>query len=108
MTAYFNKDSKMDRVYIDGNAESLYFALAEGDTVLMGMNKMECSRMVIKFVDNNVNTIRAITTPDAVFIPPHEIEEPARRLKGFNWRDKERPVRRDVLVRYKNKPLSSK
>jgi lipopolysaccharide export system protein LptA len=101
MTAYFNKDSKMDRVFVDGNAESLYFALGEGDTLLMGMNKMECSKMLIRFTENKVSIIKAITTPDAVFIPPHEIEEPARRLKGFAWRKEERPVRTDVLVRNK-------
>jgi lipopolysaccharide export system protein LptA len=101
MTAYFNKDSKIDRVFVDGNAESLYFALGEGDTLLMGMNKMECAKMLIRFSENKVSTIKAITTPDAVFIPPHEIEEPARRLKGFAWRKEERPVRADVLVRNK-------
>jgi hypothetical protein len=99
MTAYFNAASKLDRIHVDGNGESIYFALDEEDNTMMGMNKMLCGRMVIKFLDNKVSTIRAITTPDAVFTPPHEIEEPSKRLKGFSWRIEEKPKRVDVMVR---------
>jgi lipopolysaccharide export system protein LptA len=98
MTTYFT-DSKVSSVFVDGNAESLYFALDEGDTVLIGMNKMLCSKMDIRFKDNKANIIKALTTPDAVFIPPHEIQEPDKRLKGFMWRIEERPQKKDVLIR---------
>jgi lipopolysaccharide export system protein LptA len=98
MTAYFS-ENKVSSVFVDGNAESLYFALDEGDSLLMGMNKMLCSKMDIRFKDNKANTIRALTTPDAVFIPPHEIQEPDKRLKGFTWRIDEKPQRTDVQVR---------
>jgi hypothetical protein len=71
---------------------------------MMGMNRMLCSKMEIRFKDNKANTIRALTTPDAVFIPPHEIEEPDRRLKGFSWRINERPAKADVQIRGKVLP----
>jgi lipopolysaccharide export system protein LptA len=103
MTANF-ADNKVTSVFVDGNAESLYFALDEGDTIMMGMNRMLCSKMEIRFKDNKANTIRALTTPDAVFIPPHEIEEPDRRLKGFSWRINERPAKADVQIRGKVLP----
>jgi hypothetical protein len=98
MTTYF-AENKVSSVFVEGNAESLYFALDEGDSLVMGMNKMLCSKMDIRFKDNKVNTIKALTTPDAVFIPPHEIQEPDRRLKGFTWRIDEKPKRIDVQVR---------
>jgi hypothetical protein len=98
MTAYF-VNSKINNVYVDGNAESLYFVLDEGDSLLMGMNKMLCGKMDIRFKESKVNSIRALTTPDAVFIPPHEIQEPDRRLKGFIWRIEERPKKEDVQIR---------
>ncbi|MDO1445339.1 OstA-like protein [Rhodocytophaga aerolata] len=104
MTTYFT-DNKVSSVFVDGNAESLYFALDEGDSVLIGMNKMLCSKMDIRFKDNKANTIKALTTPDAVFIPPHEIEEPDRRLKGFRWRIEERPLKSEVLIRNQPSPL---
>ena len=35
--------------------------------------------------------------PEATFIPPHELKEPDTRLKGFNWREDERPTLADIL-----------
>jgi lipopolysaccharide export system protein LptA len=103
LTALFNAKSKIERVNVDGNGESLYFALDDKDSLLIGMNKVQCSKMVIRFVGNKVNKISFITKPDALFIPPHEIEEPDKRLKGFLWRIKEKPKEQEVIYRRKRK-----
>jgi len=103
LTALFNAKSKIERVKVDGNGESLYFALDDKDSLLIGMNKVQCSKMVIRFVKNKVNKISFITKPDALFIPPHEIEEPDKRLKGFLWRIKEKPKEQEVIYRRKRK-----
>jgi lipopolysaccharide export system protein LptA len=103
LTALFNAKSKIERVNVDGNGESLYFALDDKDSLLIGMNKVQCSKMVIRFVQNKVNKISFITKPDALFIPPHEIEEPDRRLKGFLWRIKEKPSEEEVVHRRRNR-----
>lgn len=97
MVAHFVK-SNIQKVDVFGNGESLYFAL-EGDTSLIGMNKVICSDMVIHFDSSKVNTISFLTSPEGLFIPPHEIQEPERRLKGFKWRITERPVMADVRRR---------
>ena len=97
MVAYFQKNT-IQKVDVFGNGESLYFAL-EGDTAVMGMNKVICSDMVIHFDSSKVSTISFLTSPEGLFIPPHEIEEPARRLKGFKWRITERPLLADVKRR---------
>jgi len=39
-----------------------------------------------------------------LFIPPHELAEPDKRLKGFNWRIQERPSEEQVVYRRRNKP----
>lgn len=102
MTAFF-KDNKITRVNVDGNGESLYHAL-EGDSILMGLNKVLCSDMVIKFdTTNKVKDITFIKKPDARFIPPHEIQEPEKRLKGFMWRIKEKPSLKEVISRRQSK-----
>jgi len=103
LTAFFNRESKIDRVNVDGNGESLYFALDDKDSVLVGMNKVQCSRMVIRFAENKVSKISFITKPDALFIPPHELEEPDKRLKGFLWRIKEKPEEAEVVHRRRGK-----
>jgi lipopolysaccharide export system protein LptA len=95
MTAFFN-DNKLQRVNVDGNGQSIYFA-TEGDTTLIGMNKVICSDMVIKFNENKVNDILFLKQPDANFVPPHELLEPEKRLKGFTWRIEEKPTKADVI-----------
>ncbi len=96
MVAYF-QEGDIRRVNVNGNGESLYFAL-EGDSVLMGMNKAICSNMVLKFGENKLKTISFLVKPDASFIPPHELKEPERRLEGFSWLAELRPTRKDVFA----------
>jgi lipopolysaccharide export system protein LptA len=107
MVAYFD-GSVMDHVIVEGNGESIYFALDEKDLVkndtmkitavyTMGMNRIQCSNMKINFVEGKVNNISFYKMPDAKFIPPHEIKEPDTRLRGFIWRSKERPKKEEVV-----------
>lgn len=89
-------DGNMDKLYVYGNGESIYFAL-ENEVDLVGMNKILCSDMTIRMLNNKVENITFYKNPDAVFIPPHELQEPDRRLPGFNWRIQEKPTRMQVL-----------
>jgi len=102
MTAFFQKGD-IRRVDVNGNGESIYFAL-EGDTILTGMNKTVCSDMVLKFDIRKLKTISFLTNPDASFVPPHELNEPDRRLKGFKWRIDEKPDKTFVMSKRTKKP----
>lgn len=95
MTGWF-RDDTLRKVDVKGNGESIYFVL-EGDTALSGMNKVESSDIIIFFKDNKVSTITFINKPEGVFIPPHLLEEPEKRLKGFVWWGNRRPTRAQVL-----------
>ncbi len=108
MVAYF-KDNRIQKVDVNGNGQSLYFA-TEGDTTLMGMNKVLCSNMVIKFKENKVYDILFLKKPDAIFIPPHELKDPDKKLKDFAWRYAERPEKKDVtrIPKVKEVPLPKK
>lgn len=117
MTADF-KGSSINNVLVEGNAESLYYALEEKEadldsvrvklTVTMGMNKMICSKMRIIFEDGKVNTVNAYVKPDAQFIPPQEIKEADRKLKGFIWREDQRPTREQVVRKRGNESQPGK
>lgn len=98
MVAYFDDSTRIERMDVKGNGESIYFAL-EGDTSLIGMNKVLCSDMTVKFQQKKVKTIVFYKKPDALFTPPHEIQDPERRLKGFRWRSEEMPDRSMVLAK---------
>ncbi|PRY11584.1 OstA-like protein [Pontibacter ummariensis] len=95
MTAYF-KEGDISRVNVNGNGESLYYAL-EGDTLLTGMNKSISSDMILKFAENKLKTISFLVQPDANFIPPHELKEEMRTLEGFVWKAEQRPTKQQVL-----------
>ncbi len=85
------------KIVIDGNGESIYFALKEEDQSVIGMNRVLCSNMTLDFLDKQLNFIHFYVEPDAKFIPPQELLEPEKRLRGFNWRAKEQPSRESVL-----------
>jgi lipopolysaccharide export system protein LptA len=102
MTAFFDTQGQMEKIIVSGNGESLYYAM-QGDSILIGMNKIICSDLLIRFKDNTVDNIDAYTKPMASFIPPHEISEDASKLADFNWRKEERPNKKQVL--YQEDPV---
>lgn len=97
MTAFF-KTGQLHHVDVNGNGESIFFALDEEETAVVGMNKILCSNMVINFKENKADNASFYVKPDASFIPPHELKEPEKSLKGFNWRNKEKPEKEKMLA----------
>lgn len=109
MTANFN-GKQIGNVVVEGNGESIYYALeqklqkvdsvsAKKYSVTAGMNKIICSNMRINFLKGKVDNISFYVKPDASFIPPHELKEEDKRLRGFIWRKSERPNRKSVVAR---------
>lgn len=94
MIALF-KQGLLHQVDVNGNGESIYFEL-EQDSLVMGMNKVICSDMRIKFAGEQVTDI-VFYSPDGSFIPFHEITPASTKLKNFNWRAGERPSKNSVL-----------
>lgn len=95
MVARFNQ-GHLKKVDVTGNGESLFYALDETDSYLVGMNKIVCSSMVINFRENKADNISFYVKPEASFIPPHELQEPQKKLKNFNWREEEKPTKADM------------
>jgi lipopolysaccharide export system protein LptA len=90
-------NSKINKVIVIGNGESLYYVLDDKTHSLMGMNKIICSNITIRFKEGKVNNLSFYVKPDAQFIPPHELKKDDRTLKGFNWKAKEKPLKKDVV-----------
>ncbi len=108
MTAYFD-DKNIHHVIVEGNGESLYFALQELEekvkdsvmhvSIVSGMNKIICSNMRINFRAGKIHNISFYVKPDASFIPPHELKKEETILRGFRWRAADRPTRGTVVPR---------
>jgi lipopolysaccharide export system protein LptA len=96
MTAEFG-GNELKRVLVEGNGESIYFALDEKTKIVSGMNKIICSNITIRFLDGKVNNLSFYVRPEASFIPPHELKEDDEELAGFAWKESVRPAKKDVV-----------
>ncbi|GAB3270510.1 OstA-like protein [Larkinella harenae] len=100
LTAFFAYDqqkdrSDIDRVIVEGNGESLYFAVDDNNK-MVGMNRVLCSKMTLRFVDRKVKKISFYGQPDSKLVPPKELKDSEKKLDGFNWRIAERPTKARV------------
>jgi lipopolysaccharide export system protein LptA len=96
MTAQF-AGKNIDNVLVEGNGESLYYMLKEGNKGLTGMNKIICSDIIIRFKEGQVNNFTFLNRPDGNFIPPKELKLDMKTLKGFVWKAQEKPAKSDVV-----------
>ena len=94
---------------VEGNGESIYYPLNEGkegtseeESPIMGVNRIICSNITIRFKDGKVNNLSFYKQPDARFIPPHEIKEEDIKLKGFSWKETEKPIKSQVKKDQRN------
>ncbi|MFC5625580.1 OstA-like protein [Algoriphagus winogradskyi] len=96
MDGYF-RDGQMDRIDIEGNGESLYFAL-QADTISQGINKTLSANIKLRFKDGAIQRVTYGIKPDGKFTPFQLITEENSRLEGFNWRFEERPTLEDIFL----------
>ena len=61
------------------------------------MNKIICSKILIRFKEGKLNNMSFYVQPDASFIPPHELKKEDMTLKGFVWKPDKKPTRDDVV-----------
>jgi hypothetical protein len=93
----FLKEGKMDKVFVEGNSESIYFMLKDDNKTMSAMHKVICGSVKAEFEENELSEVTFYHQIDGDVIPPHELEEGAKRLPGFLWRDAERPNRKTLF-----------
>lgn len=84
------KDNALYNVDIIKNAEVIYYS-RNGQNELIGINKSKSGRINIKISDNDIERIRLINQIDGNLYPESQFPEKARKLRGFDWREDERP-----------------
>jgi lipopolysaccharide export system protein LptA len=89
INGYF-KEGQIDKLDIDGNGESLYFAL-EADTLTQGINKTLSSTIKLRFQNGAIARVTYGVKPDGKFTPFQLVNEETSRLEGFKWRIEEKP-----------------
>lgn len=101
----FLVNRNLETVDIIGNAECVYY-LQEEDSSLVGINTSITTMMHILLDSNKIHQIRYYDAPDGQVYPDSQLEEPKRRLLGFEWFGAIRPRSRDdvfALPKVRNK-----
>ncbi len=83
--------NKLKTVYVDGNAESLYFVMDDYNK-LIGINKTESSFMTLEIDSNQVSSILISGNPKAAMSPESKLSFNDLRLRNFNWQIAKRPL----------------
>jgi lipopolysaccharide export system protein LptA len=94
MTGFF-QDGQIQRLFIEGNGESLYFAL-EADTLTQGVNRILSATIELTFEDGYIKRSNFGIRPDGKFVPVQKLDEKTGKLEGFRWRIEDRPGRKDI------------
>jgi lipopolysaccharide export system protein LptA len=95
ITGFF-KESRLNRLFVDGNAESIYYA--KEDSSYSGMNRMVSSRIKVLFENNKLRDIISIRKPEGNFYPMDKIPPDESILKGFIWKPKDRPQSKEEII----------
>ena len=93
VTAFFDDSTRLQRVFVDGNGQSVYFIVDQKRTTV-GMNRVECAKMTLFFENAQMKRIKFVGQPDGAFVPPKEIKPDQKQLEGFNWRETEKPTKK--------------
>jgi hypothetical protein len=97
MTGYFT-DNKLSSIRVEGNGQSIYYS-RNSKKQYTGVNRADCSDMLIFINESKINSITLINEPDATLYPIREIPPSELRLKGFVWLVEQRPLNKEDIFR---------
>ncbi len=84
------KDNELYTIDIIKNAESIYY-LRNDNNELVGIDKSKSGKIKIWTTDGAIDEVRKINQVDGNTYPDEEFPKNARLLRGFDWREDERP-----------------
>lgn len=86
-------------INIIGNAEVIHFVRDEAQA-LIGIEKTSCSEIQFVLRDSKIESSKFINQPDGQTYPPSKLPINARKLRGFIWRDSEKPLSKsDIFIK---------
>ncbi len=92
MMAYFDTSATLKRYDALGGATALFYLEENGDFATV--NKVECSMMSAYLTDGQLDRVYYFDNPKNDAYPVVKLPKEERELKGFDWREEERPVNR--------------
>ena len=96
MIAYLDS-GQLTKVYVNGNAETIYFPKDEKTRDYIGVNKTLSSYVTMYFKEKKIDRIVLTTASSGAMYPLKDMEENDLYLRNFYWYEKERPLKVDDL-----------
>jgi len=91
------KNKQLKTLDVVGNSEVLIYLRNENQD-LIGITKMQSSRNIFITMENKeIKTVDFIEKPDGKTYPPSKLHENDKLLKGFIWRENERPRTKEAI-----------
>ena len=85
------ENGKLKEIDITKNTEVIYYMYSDEENELIGIDKTTCSSLKMITKDNQIEDITFFVSPDGQLLPEKDLPLNERKLKGFIWRENERP-----------------
>lgn len=95
ISGFFTND-KLDRVFVDGNAESIYYTVENNKFTAMA--RSISSRIKVLFKDDKLTDIVSIRKAAHTYYPISKIPEDQEFLEGFIWKPELRPKSKEEVI----------
>jgi lipopolysaccharide export system protein LptA len=90
-------EGKITRVDVKGNGKTLYHIQNE-DSLYLEANAAECADIVIHFNKGEINTIKFMESPNAIYQAIAEMSRKQRFMEGFEWKISLRPTKDEFVL----------
>jgi hypothetical protein len=89
-------ENDLKYVNIVGNSEVIQYARNDKKQ-LIGITKTTCSEIHFRLNDGAIEEAKFMEQPDGTTYPPSNLPENVRKLRGFIWRESEKPLHKDDI-----------
>ena len=100
ITSFFT-NNRMERLFVDGNAENIFYNIDEKTNVTTELVHDRSSRFKILMEDNKLKEYVSIRKVDGKVYPIAEVTADKEFLPNFTWRPEDRPKSKDDLLNRK-------
>lgn len=91
LAGWFNDENTLRKVDIDKNAQSIFYTRDEQQE-LIGIDKAKSGSISILFDNGDIEEYSRFNQADGKLYPESDFPENEKLLKGFDWREEERPT----------------
>jgi lipopolysaccharide assembly outer membrane protein LptD (OstA) len=100
MVAKF-KNNEMDRIYVNGNGQTIYFAQDESTVPkkMIGVNKLDCANIIVHVKDSKIENMTFLTLPSGSLIPMEKADPSIMKLQEFKLKTDEKPLSKEDIYR---------